>query len=253
MKHLKKYQTYHDESLNESWKDIVLGALVGLSTLVANPAFARGGGGGGHSSGSHGSSSHGSSSHGSGHAGEHSSGFHGGVGKSGHITRTGRGGIHGDDNSHFSVNRMIYYNHSYHQTTEDYGDYYNQLLNDLDSIPIKDSTLEEIKNKLAWSNHKDTLDIPGIANQLKVVCKNQGYNDLLPILDSLSSVKLESIQKMSQSEKDHTKKKFEILIQDLKSIAEDESVSNTTVLFIFLVLLALMATVFFIVGKMAKL
>jgi hypothetical protein len=221
-----------------------MASLIGLSSLISMSSFARGGGGGGHGGG-HSSGGH-SSGHSSGHASSHSSGFHGSVGKSGHITRTGRGGTHGEEESSFSRNRTIFYNHNYHQSTQDYSDYYNQLLNDLDSIPVKDSTLDAIKTKLAWSNHQDTLDIPGIANQLKIVAHNQGYSDIETIIDSLSVYNSDKIKSMSDNEKDRTKKKFEIVIQDLKVMAEDEGLSPlaTAILLCVVILIVIIIAAF---------
>ena len=98
-----------------------------------------------------------------------------------------------------------------------------ELLKELDKIDIKDVTLLKVKSLIeSEPNSKDEFN--EILNLLRDFAETNGFNDVVPIIDSISDIDIDSINDLEYSEEN--RKHLQKIIVELKEMRDYANMDN---------------------------
>jgi len=98
-----------------------------------------------------------------------------------------------------------------------------ELLKELDKIDIKDVTLLKVKSLIeSEPNSKDEFN--EILNLLRDFAETNGFNDVVPIIDSISDIDIDRINDLEYSEEN--RKHLQKIIVELKEMRDYANMDN---------------------------
>lgn len=117
-----------------------------------------------------------------------------------------------------------------------------KILQELDKIDIKDTTLIKVKS-LIEKEPESKEDFNQILELLKEFAQNKGYTDVLPIIEEISKIDIDKLNKVEY--KEDAKKRLQKIIIDLKEMRNYTSEQDILLwIFIGLIILAVSPIVY---------
>jgi len=177
MKYIKTFESYNNiESVDESMKSVISGALLGLSTLVSGPVS----------------------------------------GKS-ILDPSNPMGI---TNPISPLNPL---NNDESDELSSYDVHRVELLEELDKIDIKDANLLKVKSLIEREpSSKDEFN--EILNLLRGFAESNGFNDVVPIIDSISDIDIDRINDLEYREEN--RKHLQNILVELKEMRDYAAMDN---------------------------
>jgi len=195
---IKNYKEF-SEPINESFKDIILGSLLTISSLIPHNSQASD--------------------------------------QADHVIRKGMGGVKSNFDRHrelvYTKGKLTSggdYTRT-HTSSKNYSNLYNKLLNDLDSLEIQDPILLSVKNKLMFSDQTSDLDLVDLTQQLYKVAQTNNQREIMTILENIEKYSSQDLRDLSKSDTSKIRSQFEMVVADLNDLLNDEEPFTDTTFF----------------------
>lgn len=203
MKYIKTFENYRQsEKLDEGLKSVIAGALLSLSTIISSPV----------------------------------------KGQNDLLDPTNPIGLTNPASplSLTNPNSLMYGDPDDGPTSYDVNKI--EILQELDKIDIKDTTLIKVKS-LIEKEPESKEDFNQILELLKEFAQNKGYTDVLPIIEEISKIDIDKLNKVEY--KEDAKKRLQKIIIDLKEMRNYTSEQDILLwIFIGLIILAVSPIVY---------